>query len=94
LFIFLGAFTDSFVTTTEAASQSSSGTRSNLHKVEAAEEGLLLGKSAEYTASQEHRPTPVPMTHPLIPLPTTQAKLRFSPKIIFLEINRINNIIT
>jgi len=62
--------------------------------VEAAEEGLLLGESAEYTASQTHRPTLVPTTHPSIPPPATQAKLRFSPKIIFLEINRVNNIIT
>jgi hypothetical protein len=30
--------------------------------VEAAEEGLLLGESAEYAASQAHRPTPIPMT--------------------------------
>jgi hypothetical protein len=35
--------------------------------VEAAEEGLLLGESAEYTASQAHLPTPVPTTHPSIP---------------------------
>jgi hypothetical protein len=32
--------------------------------VEAAEEGLLLGESAEYTASQAHQPTTVPTTHP------------------------------
>jgi hypothetical protein len=62
--------------------------------VEAAEEGLLLGESAKYTASQEHQPTSVPTTHFSIPPPATRAKLRFSPKIIFLEINRINNIIT
>jgi len=67
LFIFLETFRDPFVTATEAASQSSSGTRANLHKAEAAEEGLLLGESAEYTASQAHRPTPVPTTHPSIP---------------------------
>jgi hypothetical protein len=94
LFIFLEAFNDPFVTTVEAASQSSSGTRAKLHKVEAAEEGLLLGESAEYAASQAHRPTPVPTTHPSLPSPTTQAMLIFLPKIIFLEINRINNIIT
>ena len=41
LFIFLEAFKDPFVTAAEAASQSSSGTRANLHKVEAAEEDLL-----------------------------------------------------
>jgi hypothetical protein len=37
LFIFLEAFRDPFITAAEAASQSSLGTRSNLHKVEAAE---------------------------------------------------------
>jgi hypothetical protein len=63
MFIFLEAFRDPFVTAAEAASQSSSGTRANLHKAEAAEEGLLLGESTEYTASQAHRPTPVPTTH-------------------------------
>ena len=94
MFIFFEAFRDPFVTAAEAASQSSSGTRANLHKVEAAEEGLLLGESAEYTASQAHRPTPVPTMHPSITPPATRAKLRFSPKIIFLEINRVNNIIT
>ena len=51
MFIFLEAFRDPFVTAAEAASQSSSDTRANLHKVEAAEKGLLLVKSAEYTAS-------------------------------------------
>jgi hypothetical protein len=94
MFIFLEAFSDPFVAAVEAASQSSSGTKAKPHKVEAAEEGLLLGKSAEYAASQTHRPTPVPMTHPSIPPPTTRAMLRFPPKIIFLEINRVNNIIT
>jgi hypothetical protein len=94
LFIFLEAFGDPFVTGTEAASQSSQGTRANLHKVEAAEKGLLLGELAEYTASQEHRPTLIPKTHPSIPPPATRAKLRFSPKIIFLEINKVNNFIT
>jgi len=62
--------------------------------MEAAEEGLLLSESAEYTVSQAHRPTPVPTTYPSIPPPVTRAKLRFSPKIIFFEINRVNNIIT
>jgi hypothetical protein len=52
LFIFLEAFRDPFVTAAEAALKSSSGTRANLHMVEATEEGLLLGESAEYTASQ------------------------------------------
>jgi hypothetical protein len=52
LFIFLEAFRDPFVTAAEAALQSSSGTRANLHMVEATEEGLLLDESAEYTASQ------------------------------------------
>jgi hypothetical protein len=42
LFIFLEAFRDPFVTAAESASQSSPGTRANLHKVEAAKEGLLL----------------------------------------------------
>jgi hypothetical protein len=36
LFIFLEAFRDPFVTAAEPASRSSSGTRANLHKVEAA----------------------------------------------------------
>ena len=52
MFIFLEVFRDPFVTAAEAASQSSSSIKANLHKVEAAEEGLLLGESAEYTASQ------------------------------------------
>ena len=43
MFIFLEAFRDPFVTVAETISQSSSGTRANLHKVEAADEGLLLG---------------------------------------------------
>jgi hypothetical protein len=94
MFILLEAFRDPFVTAAESTSQSLLDTRVNLHKVEAAREGLLLGESAEYTASQAHRPTSVPMTHPSIPPPATRAKLRFSPKIIFFEINRINNIIT
>jgi hypothetical protein len=62
--------------------------------VEAAEEGLLLGESAEYTASQTHRPTLVTTTHHSFPPPATRAILRFLPKIIFLEINRVNNIFT
>ena len=94
MFIFLEAFRDPFVTTAEAASQSSSGTRANLHKVEAAEESLFLDESAEYTVFQAYRLTSVPTTHPSIPPPVTRAKLRFSPKIIILEINRVNNIIT
>jgi hypothetical protein len=94
LFIFLEAFIDSVVTAAEPASRSSPGTRANLHKVEAAEEGLLLGESAEYTVSQTHRPTPISTTHHSIPPPATRAKLRFLPKNTFLEINRVNNIIT
>jgi hypothetical protein len=94
MFIFLEAFSDPFVPAVEAASQSSLGTKVKLHKVEAAEQGLLLGESAEYTASQAHRPTLVPTTHPSFPPPATRAMLRFLPKIIFLEINRVNNIIT
>jgi hypothetical protein len=94
LIIFLEIFRDSFVTAVEAAYQSPPGTRANLHKVEAAGEGLLLGESAEYTASQAHRPTPVPTTHASKPSPATRAKLRLSPKNIFLEINIVNNIIT
>ena len=84
MFIFLEGFRDPFVTAAEATSQSSSGTRANLHKVETADKDLLLGESVEYTASQAHRPTPVPTTHSSIPPPATRAKLRFSPKIIFL----------
>jgi hypothetical protein len=94
LFIFLEAFRDPFVTTAEPASRSSPSTRANLHKVEAAEEGLLLGESAEYTAPQAHRPTPISTTHPSIPPLATRAKLRFLPKNTFLEIKRVNNIIT
>jgi hypothetical protein len=58
LFIFLKAFKDPFITAVEAASQSSPGTKANLHKVEVSKEGLLLGESVEYTTSQAHRPTP------------------------------------
>jgi hypothetical protein len=94
LFIFLETFRDMFVTAAEAASQSPPGITTKLHKVEAAEEGLLLGESAEYTVSQAHRPTPISTTHPSIPPSATRAKLRFSPNIIFIEINRVNNIIT
>jgi hypothetical protein len=94
LIIFLEAFGDLFVAATEATFRSSPGTRANLHKVESTEEGLLLGELAEYTASQAHRPTPVPTMHPSKPLPATREKFRFSPKNIFLEINRVNNIIT
>jgi hypothetical protein len=71
LFIFLEAFSDPFVAVVKAASQSSPGTSAKLHKVEAAEEGLLLGKSADYAASQAHQPTPVPTTRPSIPLVAT-----------------------
>jgi hypothetical protein len=49
LIIFLDAFGDLFVAAAEAAFQSSPGTKANLHKVEAAEEGLLLGELVEYT---------------------------------------------
>jgi hypothetical protein len=92
--IFLETFSDPFVAAVETTSQSSLGTRAKLHKVEAAEEGLLLGETIEYAASQAHRPTPVPMTHPSFPSPATRVMLRFPPKIIFLEVNRVNNIIT
>jgi hypothetical protein len=51
MFIFLEAFSDPFVAAVETASQSSLGTRAKLHKVEAAEEGLLLGETAEYAAN-------------------------------------------
>jgi hypothetical protein len=94
VFTFLEAFRDPFVTAAEHASRSSPGTRANLHKVEAAEEGLLLGESAEYTASQAHGPTPISTTHPSIPPSATRAKLKFLPKKTFLEINKVNNIIT
>jgi hypothetical protein len=94
LIIFLEAFRDPFIIATEAASQLMLDARANLHKVEAAEEGLLLGESAEYTASQAHRPTPTPTTQPSFPTHATRAKLKFPPEIIFLEINRVNNIIT
>jgi hypothetical protein len=72
--MFATASKDPFITAAESASQSSLDTRVNLHKVEAAEEGLLLGKSAVYTASQAHQPTSVPTTHPSIPPPATRAK--------------------
>jgi hypothetical protein len=94
LIIFLKAFRDSFVTATEATSQLTTDAIAKLHKVEAVEEGLLLGESAEYTDSQAHRPTPTPKTQPSFPTHATRAKLRFPPKSIFLEINRVNNIIT
>jgi hypothetical protein len=71
MFIFFEAFSDPFVPAVEAASQSSLGTKVKLRKVETAEEGLLLGESAEYTASQAHRPTIVPTTHPSFPAPAT-----------------------
>ena len=83
MFIFLEAFRDPFVTTAEAASQSSSGTRANLHKVEAADEDLLLGESAEYTASQAHRPTPVPTTHPSCNSPKIHIQKSFEFKTFF-----------
>jgi hypothetical protein len=92
VFTFFEAFRDLFVTAAEPASRSSP--RANLHKVEAAEEGLLLGESAEYTASPTHRPSPISTTHPSIPPSATRAKLKFVPKKTFLEINRVNNIIT
>jgi hypothetical protein len=57
--------------------------------MEAAQEGLLLGKSVDYIASHAHQPTLAPTTPP-----ATQAQLRFPPKIIFLEIKRVSNIIT
>jgi hypothetical protein len=93
MFIFLEAFSDPFAAAVETASQSPPGTRAKLHKVEAAKEGLLLGESAKYAASQAHRP-PVHTTHPSFPPPATRAMLKFLPKIIFLEINMVNNIIT
>jgi hypothetical protein len=76
LFIFLEVFRDLLDATIEVASQSSLGTRANLHKVEAAEEASLLGEKAECTASQANRPTPVPTTHPSFPPSATRAKLR------------------
>jgi hypothetical protein len=84
----------SFVTAAETASRLSSDARAKLHKMEVAEEGLLLGKSAEYTASQVHRPTPTPTPPHSIPPPTTRAQLGFPPYIIFLEIKRVDNNIT
>jgi hypothetical protein len=44
LFIFLETLRHPFTTVTEAAPQSLPGTRADLHEVEAAEEGLLLGE--------------------------------------------------
>jgi hypothetical protein len=85
-------FSRSVVAAVEAAPQSSLGTGAKLHKVEAVEEGLLLGESAEYAASQTHQLTP--MTHASFPPPATRAMLKFLPKIIFLEINRVNITIT
>jgi hypothetical protein len=93
LIIFLKAFKDPFVTAAEPASRSSTGTRANLHKVEASEEGLLLSESAEYTAPGASA-TPISTTHPPIPPSATRAKLRFLPKNTFLEISKVNNIIT
>jgi hypothetical protein len=82
------------VTATKATSQSTPDARAKLHKVEVAEEGLLLGESAKYIASQAHQSTPTPTTQPSFPTPATRAKLKFPPKIIFLKINRVNNFIT
>jgi hypothetical protein len=92
LIIFLETFRDLFVTAIDATSQSSPDARANLNKVEAAEEGLLLSESTKYTASRAHRLT-LTSTQPSFPLPATRAKLRF-PKIIFLKIHKVNNIIT
>jgi hypothetical protein len=94
LFIFLETFRDPFVTAAEAASQSTSGIKANLHKVEVAEEGLLPDETTQYTTSQVHQPTQIPTTHPSIPPPAIREKHRFSPQIIFLKINKVNNIIT
>jgi hypothetical protein len=94
LFVFLEAFSDPFAAAVKTASQSSPETIAKLYKVEAAEEGLLLGETAEYAASQAHRPTPIPTTHPSFPSPATRAMLRFPPKNIYLEINRVSTIIT
>ncbi|CAL4957619.1 unnamed protein product [Urochloa decumbens] len=88
------SFRDLFVTADQTASQSSPDARAKLHKVEAAEEGLLLGADAEYNASQAHRPTPAPTTQHSNPTPATRAKLGFSPEIIFLRIKQVSNIIT
>jgi hypothetical protein len=52
---------DPFVTAAEATSQSSLDSKAKLYKIQA-EEGILLGESAKYTASQAHRPTPAPTT--------------------------------
>jgi hypothetical protein len=87
--IFFKTLGDPFVAVAEAASQSSSDAKAKLYKVEVAEEGLLLGESAKYTASQLHRSNPAPTTQHFFPTPATRAKLRFPPKIIFLEINRV-----
>jgi hypothetical protein len=62
--------------------------------MEATEEGLLLGKSTKYTASQTHRQTPTLTLPPSIQMQTTRAQLGFPPKTIFLEIKRVGNIIT
>jgi hypothetical protein len=92
LIIFLETFRDPFVTANEAASQSMSDARAKLHKVEATEEGArriswvhcLPGASAN---SDTHDTTFVSNTG-------NSSKAQISPKIIFLEINRVNNIIT
>jgi hypothetical protein len=55
--MFLEASSEPFVAVIETTSQLSPGSRTELHKVEAAKEGLLLGESAEYAAYQTHRPT-------------------------------------
>jgi hypothetical protein len=94
LIIFLESLRDPFITAAEATSQLSPDATAELHKVEAADEGLLLGELTEYTTSQAHWPTLAHTTQPSFPTSATRAKLRFPPKIIFLEINRVNNIIT
>jgi hypothetical protein len=92
LFIFLDAFRDPFVIAAEAASQSSLGTRVNLHKVEAAEEGLLLGESAEYTASRAPQSAPIPMAHPRFHCRQPKQSFDFHQRSSFSRL--MNNIIT
>jgi hypothetical protein len=69
--IFFKTLGDPFVAVAEAASQSSSDAKAKLYKVKAAEEGLLLGEPAKYTASQLHRSNPAPTTQHFFPTPAT-----------------------
>jgi hypothetical protein len=88
-------------TAAETAFQSSPDVEANLHKMEAAKEILLLGKSTEYTVSQVYRSAPTPTTQPHFQHRQPEQCSDFhqtSPQKIstrdhLLKIKRVNNII-